>query len=286
MKRLNIGCGNAYHPAWVNLDFVAHSPEVIECDIRKGLPFADASFDACYSSHVLEHMTRAEAPRLLAEIQRVLKPGGIVRLAVPDFEAVAKDYLSALERAEGGGGASADDYEWMVIQILDQSVRQSPGGEMVKYWRDTARRNDAFVIARAGLEAETLIRQARGALPSPPRRSLAEKIRSKKPAWFINAARRRIAQWLVWLVAGREAALALNEGLFRRSGEIHQWVYDRYSLGKALRDAGFPDPRVCAAETSQIPGFAAYGLDVQDGRVRKPDSLFMEAVKPAKLKEV
>ena len=54
MKRLNIGCGNAYHPAWVNLDFVAHSPEVIECDIRKGLPFADASFDACYSSHVLE----------------------------------------------------------------------------------------------------------------------------------------------------------------------------------------------------------------------------------------
>jgi len=280
MKLLNIGCGPHFHPAWTNLDYVSTSTEVMEWDIRKGLPFPSQSFDACYSSHVLEHITKSEVPKLLLEIYRVLKPGGIARIIVPDFERAAKDYLATLDQVLSDGGESDENYEWLVIEIIDQSVRHFPGGEMAKYFRNTGRGNDEFVITRAGLEAETVIRQARGALPAPPRRKLIEKFHSKRPAWFINEARRKTAGWLVWLVAGRAAAIAFNEGLFRCSGEIHQWVYDRYSLGKALREAGFYEPRVCTAESSLIPGFAAYGLDIQGGRVRKPDSLFMEAVKP------
>jgi hypothetical protein len=69
--------------------------------------------------------------------------------------------------------------------------------------------------------------------------------------------------------------------LFRASGEIHQWIYDRYSLGRALVRAGFINPRVASATDSLIPGFTEYGLDVVGGRVRKPDSLFMEALKAA-----
>ncbi len=55
----------------------------------------------------------------------------------------------------------------------------------------------------------------------------------------------------------------------------------RSSLARALEEAGFVHPRPCRADESAIPGFNAYLLDIEpDGSTRKPDSLFMEAVKP------
>jgi hypothetical protein len=57
-------------------------------------------------------------------------------------------------------------------------------------------------------------------------------------------------------------------------------MYDRFSLQRALQQAGFVDARVCAADESAIPGFAAFGLETAGGRPRKPDSLYVEARKP------
>lgn len=69
---------------------------------------------------------------------------------------------------------------------------------------------------------------------------------------------------------------------FRESGEIHKWMYDRYSLGQLLLISGFADARACRADESAIPRFMEFHLDTDDtGAVRKPDSLFMEAIKPA-----
>ena len=69
-------------------------------------------------------------------------------------------------------------------------------------------------------------------------------------------------------------------GRFRRGGEVHLWMYDRHSLARALRRAGFRDPRVVGAAESRIHGWADYHLDTEpDGTTYKPDSLFMEAVK-------
>ena len=56
--------------------------------------FADGSAELVYASHVLEYFDRLEAPRVLREWRRVLAPGGTLRLAVPDFEALAEIYLS------------------------------------------------------------------------------------------------------------------------------------------------------------------------------------------------
>jgi hypothetical protein len=79
--------------------------------------------------------------------------------------------------------------------------------------------------------------------------------------------------------AGREAA---EEGFFRQSGEVHRWMYDAHSLRRALGGAGFVGVRRLGAQESGIPGFARYALDVDEqGRVRKPDSLFMEAQRAA-----
>jgi hypothetical protein len=73
---------------------------------------------------------------------------------------------------------------------------------------------------------------------------------------------------------------AFEEGVFRNSGEIHRWMYDRYSLRRLLEQAGFIDVRICRADESRIPDFNSYNLDVVEGKVRKPVSLFMEGIKP------
>ena len=68
-------------------------------------------------------------------------------------------------------------------------------------------------------------------------------------------------------------------GKFRLGGEIHQWMYDKYSLAVLLKESGFSDPIVVDACTSKIDAWNSYELDSQNGIVFKPDSLFMEAVK-------
>jgi SAM-dependent methyltransferase len=55
-----------------------------------------------YCSHVLEHLSRRDFDRAVRETFRILKPGGIFRLVVPDLEAAARTYLSALDNGEAG----------------------------------------------------------------------------------------------------------------------------------------------------------------------------------------
>lgn len=266
-KFLNVGCGHTFHPAWTNIDISPQSQEVQKYDIRKKLPYLDNSFDACYSSHVLEHLTKKEAENLVSECWRVLKPGGVARFVVPDLESIARNYLDALERVGSGIAEAEPDYDWMMLEMYDQTVRHFGGGEMYRYFSSPDIKNKDFVRSRIGFEAE--INQA----------SIWEKIRSKNAFWFIQKFRTIIAGNLVALTAGREAQRAFEEGIFRNSGEIHRWMYDRFSLQRLLKKAGFLDVRVCGADESLIPNFSSYNLDVIEGQIRKPDSLFMEGIK-------
>src|ERR1700730_4755324 len=95
---LNLGCGYHFHPDWVNLDLQPSVPQVRRWDLRKRLPFDDASVDFVYHSHVLEHFSRKEGQKFMRECHRVLRPGGIIRVAVPDLERIAKLYLESMER--------------------------------------------------------------------------------------------------------------------------------------------------------------------------------------------
>ncbi len=65
------------------------------CDLTRPLPFPDRVFRAAYGSHVLEHLYRNEALQLLREISRVLLPGGILRVVVPDLEVIVRAYEEA-----------------------------------------------------------------------------------------------------------------------------------------------------------------------------------------------
>lgn len=252
LRMLNLGCGKRFHADWVNVDFHSSGPEVLACDLAQGLPFPDAEFDVVYHSHVLEHFPKAQGLAFLRQCLRVLKPGGVLRCAVPDFEAMARLYLSLLEGARTGDAQSRDRYEWIMLEMFDQMVRERSGGEMLAHWKREPMPAEDFVIERVGGE----VRQALAAVRA------AKKAGSAAPP-----------------PTGRPGAEAI--GAFRLSGEVHHWMYDRYSLARLLEAAGFAGPRPCRADESAIPGFNAYLLDVEaDGAVRKPDSLFMEAEKP------
>ena len=118
--KVNLGCGLAVAPGWINIDgslnaLVATLPSFLHrfayrasgardyyseadyCrllsehrfvhhDLARGLPLGDSAVDFVYSSHFLEHLFRQDAAHVLQEIYRVLKPGGRVRISVPDLE--------------------------------------------------------------------------------------------------------------------------------------------------------------------------------------------------------
>ena len=77
-------------------------PRVRYGNIIRGLPVASASADAVYASHVLEHLSRADVTRALANTYRILKPGGVFRMVVPDLEWRAREYVQAADRGEVG----------------------------------------------------------------------------------------------------------------------------------------------------------------------------------------
>ena len=268
---VNVGCGSVFHPDWENLDAHPASPQVRRHDLRAGLPYAGGSVDAVYASHVLEHLAPEEAERLVRECARVLKPGGTARFAVPDLEAIGRLYLRSLEEALGGDAGAARRYDWALLELYDQAVRTRSGGRMAALLRGPLSAEERrFVAGRVG---EEVVPSADG---SSPERSLIARAERRLLRLRVLAARLFAAVFL-----GREGAAALDEGLFRRSGEVHQWMYDRFSMTRLLEGAGFTGICICRADESAIAGFAGYQLDAVDGRPRKPDSLYVEARKPA-----
>lgn len=271
--RLNIGCGRQTHPDWTNIDLVPANRNVLGCDIRKGLPFPANRFEAVYHSHLLEHLPPHEGEALVRECYRVLKPGGILRIVVPDLERIAELYLNNLRMALTGNPDAMANYEWMKLELLDQLVRSKSGGNMGPYMIDVQRSNSAFVRERIGLEINSCApdRFDEGETPAGP---------VKKLGSTLQRFRRYLASAAVRMLLGREGESAFTEGLFRNSGEVHRWMYDRLSLRDLCLRQGFSSFSVCRADESRIESFGRYQLDMYCGEVRKPDSLFVECLKP------
>lgn len=87
-KKLHLGCGYLRLPGFVNIDTRDLPGVDVIAQVDKLARFEDNSVDLIYACHVLEHFPRRDTQRVLKEWYRVLKPGGSLRLSVPDFEAV------------------------------------------------------------------------------------------------------------------------------------------------------------------------------------------------------
>lgn len=91
--KLHLGCGLKIIPGYINLDVYDNNhPEITQCDIRDLSKFSDSSVDVIYASHVLEHIPRKFTFSTLLEWNRVLKKDGILRIAVPDWDATVRVY--------------------------------------------------------------------------------------------------------------------------------------------------------------------------------------------------
>jgi SAM-dependent methyltransferase len=91
--RLNWGCGPEPVPGWVNADRLAAPGIQLTGDIRDGLPVADGAFDYVVSIHALQDVPYLDLARVLRELRRVLRPGGWLRLALPDLDRAIDAYL-------------------------------------------------------------------------------------------------------------------------------------------------------------------------------------------------
>jgi SAM-dependent methyltransferase len=157
MLILNLGCGTrtATHPDVLNIDWslkvrikksrllsLAASAltdvrrrsrldqmqgRLLAHDLSKGIPFASESVDFVYHSHVLEHLDRPVAREFLAETRRVLKPGGVCRIVVPDFEFLCRAYVEHIDTCRRQPQEVAG-HESFVEGVLEQSVRREAAG--------------------------------------------------------------------------------------------------------------------------------------------------------------
>jgi len=96
--KLHLGCGKRYIPGFIHIDLADYPHIDYKADISDLSMFGDESVDLIYCCHALEYFDRQEVQeRVLPEWHRVLKHGGVLRLAVPDFEALIKAYQKYAE---------------------------------------------------------------------------------------------------------------------------------------------------------------------------------------------
>lgn len=93
MRKLNLGCGGNLLAGWENHD--------MDLDITKPLPFQNDSIDFVFAEHVVEHTDSPTALRFFDECYRILKKGGVARIAVPSVSRISlradQQYLDWLE---------------------------------------------------------------------------------------------------------------------------------------------------------------------------------------------
>jgi len=90
--KLHLGCGKRKLEGWLGVDSRADVGADVVADVRNLDAWDRGEVQAIYACHVLEHIPRPELLATLREWRRVLKPGGKLKISVPDFGAVVKLY--------------------------------------------------------------------------------------------------------------------------------------------------------------------------------------------------
>ena len=143
VRAINLGCGLSAAPGWINVDnspnarlakyprlrwtlwklgilsdlhyAVNWSTSITSYDLKKRLPHSDGSIDYVYTSHFLEHLPLQFARQLIKEVFRVLRPGGVARIVVPDLAVGARRYLNAIQENPSDARAATAFLEWLQL---------------------------------------------------------------------------------------------------------------------------------------------------------------------------
>lgn len=207
----------------------------------------------------------------MKECYRVLKTNGIIRVAVPDLENIVDEYKKYLiENSESPNKQAEEKYDWIMLEMFDQTVRNQGGGDMAKFLKQDTLLDEQYLFNRIGFVGRSTRNEKSSAT-----HVVSNRIDINRIKWIIRKTPRFIKRKLANLLLGGKFKL----GDFRLGGEIHMWMYDRFSLARLLNQVGFKDIRQTNAYESVIPDWNLYELDVKDGLAYDPTALFMEARK-------
>ncbi len=183
-KRLNVGCGRAPSAGWLNYDnspavWLAKSPlltrllhragvigagsvefaafcranRILYANAAKRIPHAAGTVDVVYSSHMIEHLVRDDAWSFLVECHRVLRPGGRLRLVVPDLQLLAHRYL---ERGDADNFLGDMEFETDRPAGLLAKLKWLLLGGRRHHWMYDARSLGALLVEAGFGEVETM----------------------------------------------------------------------------------------------------------------------------------
>ncbi len=157
MKILNLGCGvkTSNKPQVINVDysiflrikksrllrsfvpiffrgerldrFKSLPENILVHNLANGIPFEDNSVDAVYHSHLFEHLDRDVGDAFLQEVKRVLKPGGVHRIVLPDLEVICRAYISHIQICQTDL-AECKNHDAYVFPMIEQAVRREASG--------------------------------------------------------------------------------------------------------------------------------------------------------------
>lgn len=127
MLKLHLGCGPDYKDGYTNVDIRKEVRADLHADVRK-LPLEDASADEILARNILEHFPIAETVTILGEWRRILKPGGVLMVIVPDIRYWSQQYLNKIIKSDDfiyrmyGGQTSPYDIHYTGFD--DSLIRQ------------------------------------------------------------------------------------------------------------------------------------------------------------------
>ncbi len=139
---LHIGCGEINSPEFVNVDAQPYPHvHVIKNDVTNLPMFESGSVDLVYMCHILEHLTATELSATLTEMKRILKPNGVLRVSVPDFDRIIDIYQDAGRQVQAirspllGSHLNAYDVHHLVFnqEWLSTQLKQA-GFSLVREW--------------------------------------------------------------------------------------------------------------------------------------------------------
>jgi hypothetical protein len=200
LMRINVGCGTSPTPDWTNFDNswtvrlapyphskrvlgllapssirfaeIASQKKIRWADAVRRIPVPDSVARVLYSSHMLEHLDPEEAKGFLKEARRVLIPGGVLRLAVPDLSLLARRYA-----ADGDADAfvNATLLADAKPRTLRERLKRAWIGGRHHYWMYDGK-SLAYLLVRHGFHDAQVMSPGATMIPNPGNLDLHERV--------------------------------------------------------------------------------------------------------------
>ena len=264
------GAKTAKSESWINVDLGSPLLNVKTMNILEGLNFPSNYFDGVYSAQFVEHLEIDQLRKVFCEVHRVLKPGGIFRVVTPNLEELAKTYLFYKKQLDKKQSSYDETYyDWIRIEIFDQISRDFTGGQQKQLFDNPSPDLQKILIERFGSLMLSRRKLQGKAAPTKLQKALSLK-------WRIPiVVFKKILNLLLHSIMPKEFWI----GKFRKSGEVHRYLHDSFSLKREFSGAGFTNFKVLDPFKSGIPNWDTYELDVSGSISDAPKSLFVEGQK-------